>query len=66
MISLAKDFDPSIMAARWPGPKQPMPAALTASAAPATSGTSGPMTTRSAAIRVASEAMPPGSATATS
>ena len=35
-------------AASFDGPKQAMPAARTASATPSTSGTSGPMTTRSA------------------
>ena len=41
-------------AASFDGPKQAMPAARTASATPSTSGTSGPMTTRSAPIRWAS------------
>ena len=54
MTSLAKDFEPSIRAASLVGPKHAIPAALTASATPSTSGTSGPMTTRSAPIRCAS------------
>jgi len=48
MTSLANDLEPSIIAAALPGPKHAMPAARTASATPATSGASGPMTTRSA------------------
>ncbi len=48
MICLANDFEPSIIAAARLGPKQAMPAARTASATPATSGASGPTTTRSA------------------
>ena len=48
MTSLAKVLEPSIRAASAHGPKQAMPAARTASATPATSGTSGPITTRSA------------------
>jgi hypothetical protein len=47
MTCLAKDFEPSIMAAAASGPKQLIPAARSASAAPATSGASGPTTTRS-------------------
>ena len=46
---LAKDLLPSSWAASADGPKQAIPASRTASAAPATSGTSGPITTRSAA-----------------
>ena len=48
MTSLAKVLEPSIRAASALGPKQVIPAARTASATPATSGTSGPITTRSA------------------
>ena len=48
MTSLAKALEPSIRAAAALGPKQAIPAARTASATPATSGTSGPITTRSA------------------
>ncbi len=48
ITSLANDFEPSIRAASADGPKHAMPAARTASATPSTSGTSGPMTTRSA------------------
>ena len=47
MTCLAKDFEPSIMAAAASGPKQLMPLSRRASAAPATSGASGPITTRS-------------------
>ena len=47
ITSLANAFEPSIMAAAAPGPKQPIPASRSASAAPATSGASGPITTRS-------------------
>jgi hypothetical protein len=60
---LAKAFEPSIWAACSDGPKQAMPASRTASAAPATSGTSGPTTTRSAAQPTASAATATGSAT---
>src|SRR5581483_10032449 len=44
---LAKDLEPSIIAAPAPGPKQARPASRSAPAAPATSGASGPITTRS-------------------
>ena len=54
ITSLANDFEPSMRAASLVGPKQAMPAARTASATPRTSGTSGPMTTRSAPTRWAS------------
>src|SRR5579875_2093749 len=57
---LANDLEPSIIAARASGPKQAMPASRTASAAPATSGASGPTTTRSAASLRASPATWPG------
>ena len=43
MTCLAKDLLPSSWAASADGPKQAMPASRTASAAPATSGTSGPI-----------------------
>ena len=46
MSSLENFFEPSICAPAAPGPKQGMPAARTASATPATSGASGPTTTR--------------------
>ena len=49
MTSFAKALLPSSRAAAADGPKQAMPAARTASATPATSGASGPTTTRSAA-----------------
>src|SRR5271165_519500 len=65
ITSLAKDLEPSIIAAAWPGPKQPMPAARTASAAPATNGASGPITTRAAPVRAASAATSAGSVTLT-
>ena len=54
ITSLANDFEPSMRAASFVGPKQAMPAPRTASATPSTSGTSGPMTTRSAPMRRAS------------
>ena len=47
ITSLAKVFEPSICAACFDGPKTGIPAARTASETPATSGASGPMTTRS-------------------
>ena len=47
MTCLANDFEPSILAAAASGPKQAIPASRSASAAPATSGASGPITTRS-------------------
>ena len=50
ITSLANDFDPSMRAASFVGPKQAIPAARTASATPSTRGTSGPITTRSAPI----------------
>ncbi len=46
MKSFAKAFDPSSLAVAAPWPKTGMPSARTASATPATSGASGPMTTR--------------------
>jgi len=45
--SLAKDLEPSISAAPRPGPKTLMPEWRNSSATPATSGASGPTTTRS-------------------
>src|SRR5215469_9997247 len=66
MTCLANDFDPSIIAAARPGPKQAMPAARTASATPATSGASGPMTTSSAPTLAARAVTLPWSAGATS
>src|SRR5215469_346186 len=66
MTCLANDFEPSIIAAARPGPKQAMPAARTASATPATSGASGPMTTRSAPTLAARAVTLPWSAGATS
>ena len=47
MTSLAKLFEPSIRAAAALGPKTAIPACRSVSATPATSGTSGPTTTRS-------------------
>ena len=47
MISLQNALEPSSCAAALVGPKQRMPAAVSASARPATSGASGPITTRS-------------------
>ena len=57
---LAKDFEPSILAAAAPGPKQPKPASRSASPAPATSGASGPITTRSGLSLRASARIPAG------
>src|SRR4051812_13467094 len=62
---LAKDLLPSSCAACAEGPKQAMPASRTASAAPATSGTSGPMTTSPAPQPDARAAIATGSATST-
>src|SRR5918994_5338975 len=63
ITSLANAFDPSSRAAAADGPKQGIPADLTASAAPATSGASGPTTTRSTASSAASAATAAGSPT---
>src|SRR5204862_2606864 len=52
-------------AAAADGPKQAMPALRTASATPATSGTAGPTTTRSACQLFASAATASGSAAST-
>ena len=57
---LAKDFEPSILAAAASGPKHGMRASRRASAAPATSGASGPTTTRSGPSLRASARMPSG------
>src|SRR5919199_1778346 len=62
---LANDLLPSIWAASADGPKQAVPVSRTASAAPATSGTSGPTTTRSAPQPRATAATASGSATCT-
>src|SRR6185437_2253484 len=64
ITSLAKALLPSSAAAAADGPKQAIPAARTVSAAPATSGASGPITTRSARQSVASAATATGSVTA--
>ena len=50
MTSLAKALEPSSRAASADGPNTSMPSARRASATPATSGASGPTTTRSAPI----------------
>ena len=47
MTPFAKSFEPSSCAAAFDGPKTGKPAARNTSAAPFTSGTSGPITTRS-------------------
>src|SRR5829696_6071728 len=62
---LAKDLLPSSCAASADGPKHGIPASRTASAAPATSGTSGPMTTRPAPQSAATRATASGSAAST-
>ncbi len=66
MTDLANTFDPSRRALAAVGPNVRMPAASSRSARPATSGASGPITTRSAAIRPASSVRPSRSSTATS
>ena len=65
MICLANDFEPSMAAARRLGPKQAMPDARSASATPATSGASGPITTRSARVARARPATCPASVMST-
>src|ERR687883_1325634 len=66
MTSLLNDFEPSSAAAAAPGPKHLIPALVTASAAPLTSGASGPTTTRSTPSRRAAATTPPRSSAATS
>ena len=66
MMCLAYDLDPSMAAARRLGPKQEIPDARSASATPATSGASGPTTTRSARVARASPVTCPASVTVTS
>ena len=51
--SLVKPFEPSSWAAAFDGPKTLMPAARRSSAMPATSGASGPTTTRSIDLSLA-------------
>src|SRR3954454_76859 len=58
ITSFAKRFDPSIRAAAAPGPKTGTPAWRRSSATPATSGASGPMTTRSASMDPARASSP--------
>ena len=65
ITSLANAFEPSIRAAAAPGPKTAKPLERSASAAPLTSGTSGPITTRSGEIDAASSAMAAGSVAST-
>ena len=62
MTCFAKSLDPSILAAVAFGPKQATPAARTASPTPATSGASGPITTRPMPWLVANDATAAGSA----
>ncbi len=57
---LAKAFEPSILAAAAAGPKHRIPASRSASPAPATSGASGPITTRSGLSLRASARIPAG------
>src|SRR5580700_5252654 len=66
MISLQKALEPSSCAAALDGPKQRIPACVRASARPATSGASGPMTTRSTCSAVAAATIPSMSCTPTS
>src|SRR5215472_12681164 len=66
MTSFANALDPSMRAALLFGPKAAIPFARSSSATPATSGASGPMTTRSALTRRASRVTSPGSVALTS
>src|SRR3954454_14054427 len=59
--SLVKRFEPSNCAAAALGPNTAMPTSRNASATPATSGASGPTTTRSIASRLARSTTAPGS-----
>src|SRR5579884_1228906 len=59
--SLVKPFDPSSCAAPALGPKTAIPLSRSASATPATSGASGPTTTRSMLSRLASSTTAAGS-----
>src|SRR5690349_5913667 len=59
--SLVKPLDPSSCAAAALGPNTAIPAARSASAAPATSGASGPITTRSIALVLARSTTAAGS-----
>ncbi len=65
ITSLANALDPSSRAASALGPNTAIPLARTASATPATSGASGPITTRSACSSTASAATAAGSAAST-
>ena len=66
MMLFACCFDPSSNAPSAFGPKQLIPKCLNRSANPATRGASGPIMTRSAAIRTANSHSPSMSSTATS
>src|SRR5699024_2882384 len=66
MTSLANALEPSMRAASADGPNTGTPAARSASDTPATSGTSGPITTRSAPTRRASAVTAAGSVMSTS
>ena len=66
MTCFAKSLEPSSRAALPDGPKHGMPLARTASATPATSGASGPTTTRSASTSTASPATASGDRMSTS
>src|SRR3954451_3974617 len=59
--SLVKPFEPSSWAASALGPNTAMPSSRNALPTPATSGASGPMTTRSILLAAASETTAPGS-----
>ena len=65
MTRLAKAFDPSSCAAAPDGPNVAKPASRSASATPATSGASGPITTRSTASSRARRTTSAGSVAAT-
>ena len=53
MMRFAKVFEPSSAAAALPGPNMAMPRVRSASATPATSGASGPITTSSMSLSIA-------------
>ena len=53
MMRFANVFEPSSAAAALPGPNVAMPRVRSASATPATSGASGPITTSSMSLSIA-------------
>ena len=66
ITSLQNAFEPSSAAAAALGPKQRIPASASASATPATSGASGPTTTRSTVASRAAATIAPTSSRPTS